>query len=112
MADPVSWIVIERGWQVRDRDGNAIGKVDEVTGDENADIFDGVTVTGGMRGRPRYVPSERVAEIRAGVVILDVGGDEVEKLTRPKEPASGEHVRPQSSTWYRRLVSRTVGRRR
>jgi hypothetical protein len=39
MADPVSWLVIERGWKVQDRDGGDIGRLDEVIGDMHADIF-------------------------------------------------------------------------
>jgi hypothetical protein len=57
MATPVSWLMIEPGWEVVDANGGRVGKVDEVLGDAEADIWDGLTVDG------KYVPAERVAEI-------------------------------------------------
>ena len=77
MADPVSWFLIERGWQVVDRDGQEVGTVDEVTGDENADIFDGLEVRSGVLSEAKYVPSEQVGEITEGTVRLSVTRDEV-----------------------------------
>jgi hypothetical protein len=57
MADPVSWLMIEPGWEVVGANGQRIGKVDEVLGDFEADIWDGLTVDG------KYVPAEQVASI-------------------------------------------------
>jgi hypothetical protein len=57
MADPVSWLMIEPGWEVVGANGERIGKVDEVLGDFEADIWDGLTVDG------KYVPAEQVASI-------------------------------------------------
>jgi hypothetical protein len=64
MADPVSWLMIERGWEVVDANGKRVGKVDEVLGDTEADIWDGLTVSG------KYVPAEDVAQIVDGRIIL------------------------------------------
>jgi hypothetical protein len=64
MADPLSWLMIERGWEVVDANGKRVGKVDEVLGDTEADIWDGLTVSG------EYVPAEDVAEIVDGRIIL------------------------------------------
>ena len=72
MADAVSWFLIERGWHVVDRDGEEVGTVDEITGDENADIFDGLSVRSGLFSDARYVPSEQVDEITEGTVKLSV----------------------------------------
>jgi hypothetical protein len=44
MADPVSWYLIEQGWEVVGSDGESIGKVEETVGDSTHDIFDGLTV--------------------------------------------------------------------
>lgn len=74
-GDPVSWKVVERGWSVRGRDGEELGKVEDVLGDPEADIFHGLTVASGLLGRTHEVPSERVTEIREGEVVLD--GDEI-----------------------------------
>ena len=70
MPDPVAWTMIERGWKVVDAHGDEIGKVNEVTGDENADIFDGLNVTKGLLSATEYVPSEDVAGIREGEIHL------------------------------------------
>jgi hypothetical protein len=80
MADPVSWLVMERGWRVVDRDGNDVGTVDEVLGDENADIFDGLSVRGGALTNARYVPSEHVGEITEGNVRLDLTRAQLDTL--------------------------------
>ena len=54
MADPVAWKVVERGWAVVASDGNEVGKVDQVLGDPEADIFDGLAVgADGVLDRPR-----------------------------------------------------------
>ena len=70
MSDPVSWILIERGWPVVDADGHELGRVDEVLGDEDADIFNGLQILAWTLGTPTYVPAERVGEIVEGRVRL------------------------------------------
>lgn len=86
MADPVSWKVIEPGWTVVDRAGEDVGTVHEVVGDAEADIFTGLTLHHGLLRRPRYVPSERVADIREGCVALDVAEGELEALDAAAPP--------------------------
>ena len=68
MSDPVSWLVIEPGWEVVGADGGSVGKVHEVLGDPEADIFDGLQVSAGVLGETRYVPAEEVGEITEGRV--------------------------------------------
>jgi len=82
VADLVSWRVIERGWSVVDAEGNEIGKVDQITGDVEHDIFDGLTVGDGgtVLTRPKYVPSEHVAEVREGLIALDLSPQEAAQL--------------------------------
>jgi hypothetical protein len=79
-ADPVSWILIEKGWSVVGSDGEKIGRVDDVRGDEDADIFSGLRVLTGLVGKPKFVPSEAVATIVEGEVRLNLTRDEVERL--------------------------------
>ena len=76
MADPVSWFLIEPGWQVVDSAGAELGKVAEVRGEEEQDIFDGLVVGLSMRDK-RYVPSEHVGPIIEGRVELTVSADEL-----------------------------------
>jgi uncharacterized protein (UPF0248 family) len=68
--DPVSWKVVEQGWKVLDEQGEEVGHVQEITGDPEADIFDGVEISHGVLSQTEYVPSERVVEIREGEVIV------------------------------------------
>jgi len=63
-GDLVSWLMVERGWTVVDAHGKKVGKVDEVLGDEQIDIFHGLRVGG------EVILAERVAEIREGEVRL------------------------------------------
>ena len=70
MADPVSWMVVERGWKVVDEQGEEVGHVDDVRGDTEADIFDGIDISHGVLSETEYVPSEQVAEIREGCVVV------------------------------------------
>ena len=69
--DPVSWLVIEHGWRVLGPEGHELGTVDEVLGDTEVDIFNGLNVHSRLLSGSTYVPAERVREIREGEVVLD-----------------------------------------
>jgi hypothetical protein len=86
VADPVSWLVIERGWEVVGSDDKKLGAVEEVLGDTALDIFDGLSVATGVLGKPRYVPAERVGEIVEGSVRLSIGREEFERLDEYDAP--------------------------
>jgi hypothetical protein len=95
MADPVAWTVVERGWAVVASDGKEVGKIDEVLGDPEADIFDGFAVgAGAVLDRPRYVPSEIVGAIEEGTVHLTIDADAYGQLTPYKAPPQGERFAP------------------
>ena len=96
MADPVSWLLIEPGWKVRAADRSEVGEVDEVVGDSNADIFDGLAIATTRFGKPRYVPSEQVAEITEGTVALSLTPAQVEQLREYLEPATSAQIEPNS----------------
>ena len=89
MADPVSWFLIERGWQVVGGAGSKLGTVEEVLGDPELDIFDGLSVATGLLGKPRYVPAELVEEIVEGSVGLSIGQDGLERLDEYDAPRAG-----------------------
>lgn len=36
MADPVAWTMVEKGWDVVSSDGESVGSVAAVEGDENS----------------------------------------------------------------------------
>jgi len=94
MADPVSWLLIEPGWRVDTVDGKEVGRVLEVTGDSDADIFDGVAIAFSMFAKPRYLPAEQVAEIVEGRVLLRLDRAGIERLTELRQPAAEEHIAP------------------
>ena len=88
MADPTSWLMVEPGYPVAAPDGEEIGKVDQVLGDDTADIFDGLAIATGLTGKPKYVPSELVASIDTDAVRLTIGQDELESLDEYTPPDS------------------------
>jgi hypothetical protein len=96
MADPVSWLLIKPGWKVLSADGGEVGQVDEVVGDSNADIFDGLAIATSTFGKPRYVPSEQVDELTEGMVRLSLTTAQVEQLGEYLEPATSAQIEPDS----------------
>ena len=96
MGDPVSWLMIEAGWKVLASDGREVGQVDEVVGDSNADIFDGLAIATSTFGKPRYVPSEQVDEITEGTVRLSLTPAQVDQLGEYLEPATSAQIEPNS----------------
>ena len=94
MADPVAWTVVERGWTVVASDGGEVGKVDQVIGDPEADIFDGLAVGAGtVLDRPLYVPSEQVGAIEEGTVHLTIDAEAYGRSAPYEKPPSGERFR-------------------
>jgi hypothetical protein len=96
MADPVSWYMIKTGWKVLASDGGEVGEVDEIAGDNNADIFDGLAIATSALGKPRYVPAEQVAEITDGAVHLSLSREQVAQLGEYLEPATSAEIEPDS----------------
>ena len=93
MADPVSWMVAERGWSVVANDGNEVGKLDQVLGDPEADIFDGLAVGAGtVLDRPLYVPSEKVGAIEEGTVYLTIDAEEYTQLEGYEPPPPSQQL--------------------
>ena len=101
-SDPVSWFLIEPGWKVLDASGEEIGSVDEIVGDSGDDIFNGLSVSTSVLGRPRYVPSEQVGTITEGEVHLTIGKDEVERLGEYEEPPTNAEILPEEAGALRR----------
>ena len=102
MADPVSWFLIEPGWKVLDAGGEEVGSVDEIVGDSGDDIFNGLSVSTSLLGRPRYVPSEQVGAITEGEIRLTIGKEQVEQLGEYEEPATSAEILPEKAGAVRR----------
>lgn len=96
VGDPVSWFMIRAGWKVLAADGSEVGEIDEVAGDDTADIFDGLAIATTALGKPRYVPAEQVAEITEGAVRLSLTREQIEQLGEYLEPATSLEVEPDS----------------
>ncbi len=103
MSDPVSWLIIEPGWEVVDRDGQPVGRVEETIGDSSVDVFDGLSIATSLLGKPRYVPSEQVGEITEGRVRLELSGAEVAGLEEYLEPPTSEEIEPEKASVRERL---------
>ena len=94
----VSWKVIENGWAVHASDGDQVGVVFLVVGDENADIFDGLAITQhagfafhNYADRPHYIEAAKVGEIDdSGRVNLTITADECCHLPLHDPPESAE----------------------
>ena len=101
----VSWRVIQHGWSVRSSDGEDIGVVFLVVGDENEDIFDGLAITHhkgfavhSHADRPHYVEAARVASIDdSGEVTLAITAEEAKSLPVHDPPVSAEILPGQAS---------------
>ena len=102
MADPVSWLLIEPGWRVLDSGGEDVGRVEAVTGDSGADIFDGLAIATGPLARPRYVAAEQVGAIEDGVVHLTLTKDAVAALAEYDEPAEQVDVEGEKASAFAR----------
>ena len=104
--DPVSWFMIEPGWTVVASNGEEVGSVDEVAGDSSDDIFNGLSISTSLLGKPRYVPSEQVAAITEGRVRLLLSKDEVTRLGEFEEPPTTAEILPeQAGAWTRTEAS-------
>ncbi len=113
MADdetPVSWLMIEPGWEVVASDGERLGKVAERVGDSNVDIFDGLSVSPGLTAKNRYVPAEQVATITQGRIRLTVSAAQFARETEFSEPPASEEILPERASFASRLRRWFTGR--
>ena len=101
-GDPVSWFVIEPGWKVLDTQGEEVGSVDEVVGDSSNDIFNGLSISTSLLGRPLYVPSEQVAAITEERVQLNLTKDQIHHLGEFEEPPTSAEILPEKAGALRR----------
>ncbi len=111
MADPVSWLQIEQGWKVVTSDGASVGKVAQVEGDKQSDIFDGLAVADDSSKEIRYVPGEIVGSIYPGEVTLKIASAEAGSLAPFEAPPPETTFHPGKAPLTARL-SRWLGGKR
>ncbi|HVM34323.1 MAG TPA: PRC-barrel domain-containing protein [Actinomycetota bacterium] len=76
----IAWLALEEGTTVVDAAGDELGRVGTVIGDEQKDIFHGITVRSSLFSEERVVPAARIQELLADRVTVDVGSDEINSL--------------------------------
>ena len=108
MADPVSWLMIEPGWRVISADGQQVGRIEEITGDSNADIFDGLAVASTLWAHQRYVAAESVGVITMGEVHLLVDAAAMEGLPKYEEPAESAEIEAEKAGHLQRAEASVV----
>lgn len=108
MADPVSWFLIEPGWRVDDAAGDEVGRVLEVSGDSNSDIFDGLAIALSALDKPLYVPSEQVGVIVDGRVRLQLDRAAIQQLAEYKEPPVEEEIESEKASAALRVDTKVV----
>ena len=86
--------MIRPGWKVYASDGTEVGQVDEVAGDENVDIFDGLAVAASALAKPKYVPAESVRTITEGRVNLSLSSADFAEASEFLEPATSAEIEP------------------
>lgn len=111
MADPVSWLQIEQGWNVVTSDGFAVGTVAQVEGDKQDDIFDGLAVASKQPTQIRYVPGEQVAAIYPGEVTLKITSAETGTLEPFQAPPAETKWGPGKAPLAARVSNWLRGRR-
>src|SRR6188472_3937403 len=111
MADPVSWLQIEQGWNVITSDGVLIGMVAQVEGDKQSDIFDGLAVESKQPTQIRYVPGEQVGAIYPGEVTLKIASGGIGALEPFTAPPPETKWLPGNVPLTTRMSNRLRGRR-
>ena len=84
MSEPVSWLLVRRGWQIVASDGSVVGRIGAVRGEPTKGIFNGIVVRANS-SPPRYLPSELVREIVSGQVTLTLQAAEFEAVPPEKK---------------------------
>ena len=98
---PISWRSIVYGTPVLSSDGERVGTVHEVLGDDREDVFHGLRVALGTQHRDVMVPVEDVATLSADAVRVDLMRSEIEASPTYDEEAT-YHLA--SVGWLRRHI--------
>jgi hypothetical protein len=102
----VAWKAIEANAQVFSSDAQAVGKVSEIVGDQDADVFTGLAVSLGVLGADRFVASERVRAIWPDRVEVDLTAAEIEELPDHEAPPVIRVSPGEPGGFFRRLFGR------
>jgi uncharacterized protein YrrD len=93
LGAPTSYLVLTDGTDVYSSDGEALGKVEHVLSDSDADIFDGIVIdTSVLPGGHRFVDAPQIDRIYERGVVLTVDAAAAEKLPEPSKSAAAMEV--------------------
>lgn len=108
----VSWMAIERSARVVASDGSDVGRVAEVVGDPEADIFNGLVVSAHMLGANRYLPAEQVTGIWPDRVEVSATPEQIERLPAYQQPVAERWATPDDFMTRLRRFFGFYGKRR
>lgn len=78
LGTPVAWLALERGVPVLDPDGEEVGRLERVVGDDRLDIFAGLVVARGvLGGDDLWVDETQVDALHERGVLLAVEAAEL-----------------------------------
>ncbi|MGH2734858.1 MAG: DUF2171 domain-containing protein [Actinomycetota bacterium] len=77
---PLAWTALEQGTPVVASGGREIGRITDVVGDLQKDIFSGVTFRHGLLDSHHFVPADAIASITAQSVVLKIDEAQAEAL--------------------------------
>lgn len=88
LGDPISYLEMPTGVPVYSADGEKLGRVEQVLSAPEADIFDGLVVSGGrLRGR-RFVDAPEVAALHVRGAVLTLTAEQAAALPAPRGASS------------------------
>ena len=84
MANPISYMALQKGTPVRTSDGTELGTVNDIVADEQKDIFSGLNISSGLLTGNRFVPADLVESITDEAVELAITSDEADSKLEPQ----------------------------
>lgn len=108
----VAWIAIDEDAVVVAADGSEIGKVKEVAGDEEHDIFDGLVVKHSLFGGDGYIAAERVKGIWPDRIQTDLSPEEAQSLPPYRKPRETAWHADTGGSRLKRALRKLVGGRK
>ena len=77
----IAWTALTKGTNVLSSEGEEVGRVGQVIGDSQSDIFSGITLRSGLFDSERFVPADVIEEIRSDGVRLSLSADAANDLS-------------------------------
>jgi hypothetical protein len=97
-GEPISYMALEEGTEVRSADGERIGEVAHVLADVDDDIFDGIVVGAAhLPGGHVFADAEQVGEIRSAAVTLKLDAEACRALPQPSENPAAMEAGPEDT---------------